>query len=117
MFDYSNNIDSASKVWLHQDDLKKINRGIFARDAYVKSWGCHTGESMSKKWHEATGVDDDRRDGQDAIHDRRTAGALQPDRSLGAVRRSGPAGHAASRRVIVPSTRRALHALSPPPGE
>ncbi len=56
MFDYSNNIDSASKVWLHQDDLKKINRGIFARGAYVKSWGCHTGESMSKKWRDATGV-------------------------------------------------------------
>ena len=56
MFDYSNNIDSASKAWLHQDDLKQIRRGIFSRDAYVKSWGCHTGESMSKKWREATGV-------------------------------------------------------------
>jgi hypothetical protein len=22
----------------------------------VKSWGCHTGESMSKKWAAATGV-------------------------------------------------------------
>ncbi len=56
MFDYSNNIDSASKVWLHEDDLKKIQRGIFARDAFVKSWGCHTGESMSSKFKSATGV-------------------------------------------------------------
>ena len=27
MFDYSNNIDSASKCWLHQDELKQIKRG------------------------------------------------------------------------------------------
>ena len=29
---------------------------IFARNAFVKSWGCHTGESMSKKFYEATGT-------------------------------------------------------------
>ena len=56
MFDYSNNIDSASKVWLHEDDLNKIRRGIFSRDAFVKSWSCHTGESMSGRWRSATGV-------------------------------------------------------------
>ena len=56
MFDYSNEIDSASKVWLHEDELGKIKRGIFTRDAFVKSWGCHTGESMSKKWRQATGT-------------------------------------------------------------
>ena len=56
MFDYSNEIDSASKVWLHQDDLKQIRRGIFARNAFVKSWGCHTGEMMSRAWKRATGV-------------------------------------------------------------
>lgn len=56
MFDYSNEIDSASKSWLHEDELGRINRGIFARKALVKSWGCHTGESMSKKWRRATGV-------------------------------------------------------------
>ncbi|HEY5706983.1 MAG TPA: hypothetical protein VIS96_15580 [Terrimicrobiaceae bacterium] len=55
MFDYSNEIDSASKVWLHETELKKIRRGIFTRDALVKSWGCHTGESMSKLWRQATG--------------------------------------------------------------
>lgn len=56
LFDYSNEIDSASKVWLHEDELGKIQRGIFARNAYAKSWGCHTGESMSKKFARATGV-------------------------------------------------------------
>ena len=56
LFDYSNIIDSASKVWLHENDLKKINRGIFTRDALVRSWGCHTGESMSARFRSATGV-------------------------------------------------------------
>lgn len=55
MFDYSNEIDSASKAWLHENELGKIRRGLFSRDALVKSWGCHTGESMSKKWFVATG--------------------------------------------------------------
>lgn len=56
MFDYSSNVDSASKIWIHEDDLKKLDRGIFTRDAYAKSWGCHTGESMSAKFSKATGV-------------------------------------------------------------
>ncbi len=55
LFDYSNEIDSASKVWLHENDLNQIHRGLFTRDAFVKSWGCHTGESMSKKFRTATG--------------------------------------------------------------
>jgi hypothetical protein len=56
MFDYSNHIDSACKSWLHENDLVRISRRDFAKNAYVKSWGCHTGESMSKKWYAATGV-------------------------------------------------------------
>ena len=56
MFDYSNNIDSACKSWLHENDLARINRRIFAHGAFIKSWGCHTGESMSKKWYNATGT-------------------------------------------------------------
>lgn len=55
MLDYSNEIDSGSKAWLHEDDLKAIHRGIFAKKAFVKSWGCHTGESMSRYWRLATG--------------------------------------------------------------
>lgn len=56
MFDYSNNIESACKSWLHEDELRQINGRAFARGAFIKSWGCHTGESMSKKWHAATGT-------------------------------------------------------------
>jgi len=56
MFDYGNTIDSSSKVWLHESELGRIRRGIFARGAIVKSWGCHTGESFSKRWKSATGV-------------------------------------------------------------
>lgn len=56
MFDYSNHIDSACKSWLHENDLVRIRRGIFARNPYIKSWGCHTGESMSAKWYNATGT-------------------------------------------------------------
>jgi len=56
LFDYSNNIDGASKVWLHENELAKLSPGIFARNAFVKSWGCHTGESMSQKFRRVTGV-------------------------------------------------------------
>ena len=56
LFDYSNEIGSASKVWLHEKELNRLRRGIFANGAYVKSWGCHTGESMSQKFRAATGV-------------------------------------------------------------
>lgn len=55
MFDYSNEVDSASKVFLHEDELRQIHRGIFTKDAFVKSWGCYTGESMSKAFRQATG--------------------------------------------------------------
>jgi len=56
MFDYSNNIDSASKAYLHEKEFGQLKRGIFAKGAVVKSWGCHTGESMSRRFLAATGV-------------------------------------------------------------
>jgi hypothetical protein len=55
MLDYSNEIDSGSKVWLHETELGNIDRRDFAPHAFVKSWGCHTGESMSGFWRRATG--------------------------------------------------------------
>ena len=55
MFDYSSAIESACKSWLHEDELRKINPRAFAKGAFAKSWGCHTGESMSKKWYAALG--------------------------------------------------------------
>lgn len=56
MFDYSNEIMAASMAWLHERDLQKINSSVFTRNAYCKSWGCHTGESMSAAWKRAVGV-------------------------------------------------------------
>ncbi len=55
-FDYSGAVSGASKVFLHVDDLKNINRGIFARGAEVKSWGCHSAEAFTLAWRRATGV-------------------------------------------------------------
>lgn len=56
LFDYSCEIDSASKSFLHETDFTKLKKGIFFRDAFIKSWGCHTGESMSQKFRQATGL-------------------------------------------------------------
>ncbi|MDQ6809457.1 MAG: hypothetical protein M3Z64_08570 [Verrucomicrobiota bacterium] len=56
MFDYSSNVDSASKSFLRDVDLVRINRRVFAHNPEVKSWGCHTGERMSDYWRKATGT-------------------------------------------------------------
>jgi hypothetical protein len=56
MFDYGNEIIAVSTSWLHERDLPRIKSSVFARNAYCKSWGCHTGESMSAAWKRATGV-------------------------------------------------------------
>ncbi len=56
MFDYSSNLDSASKCWLHENDFAKLQKGLFAKDAFAKSWSCHTGESMNKKFYSSTGI-------------------------------------------------------------
>jgi hypothetical protein len=55
MLDYSGAIMGSCTVWLHENDLSKIRRSIFAKDAYSKSWGCHTAESMSKVWKSQLG--------------------------------------------------------------
>jgi hypothetical protein len=56
MFDYSNFVDGASKAWLHEDEFGQLQPGIFTADAFVKSWGCHTGESMSRVFRRFTGI-------------------------------------------------------------
>ncbi len=56
MFDYGSEIMAISTAWLHESDLSRIRSGIFNRNAYCKSWGCHTGESMSAAWKSALGV-------------------------------------------------------------
>ena len=55
MFDYGNDIMATSTAWLHERDLPRIKASIFSGNAYCKSWGCHTGESMSAVWKRATG--------------------------------------------------------------
>jgi len=56
MFDYSNNLDSGSKCWLHEKEIAQIKRGAFTRDAFIKSWGCYSGELFVKSWNKATGT-------------------------------------------------------------
>ena len=56
MFDYGNEITAVSTAWLHERDLPRIKASIFSPNAYCKSWGCHTGESMSAFWKRATGI-------------------------------------------------------------
>ncbi|MFI3242661.1 MAG: hypothetical protein R3Y56_00245 [Akkermansia sp.] len=57
MLDYSCDIIGVSKVWIHQSDLAKyINPAIFAPQADCWSFGCYTGNSMSKVWKASFGV-------------------------------------------------------------
>lgn len=56
LFDYSSEISACSTAYLHEADLRRINRSAFARKAYCQSWGCHTGESMSGAWRKSTGT-------------------------------------------------------------
>lgn len=56
MFDYGNDITAVSTAWLHERDLPRIKSAIFDRNAYCKSWGCHTGESMSAEWKRCLGI-------------------------------------------------------------
>lgn len=55
LLDYSSKIMGVSKAWVHENDLSKIKRSIFDRNAQCQSWGCHTGESMSAVWKRQTG--------------------------------------------------------------
>lgn len=48
--DYGSEILAVSTQWLHENDLSRINSSVFAKNAYCKSWGCHTGESMTGQW-------------------------------------------------------------------
>lgn len=56
MFDYGCSIMAVSIAWLHENEIKKIKSSIFAKNAICKSWGCHTGASMSTVWKKNLGV-------------------------------------------------------------
>lgn len=50
MFDYGSDIMAVSTSWLHEREIPRLNSSIYAKNAYCKSWGCHTGSSMSAVW-------------------------------------------------------------------
>jgi hypothetical protein len=56
MLDYGSAIMGACTAWVHERDLSRISGSIFAKDAYCKSWGCHTAQSMSGVWKSRFGV-------------------------------------------------------------
>lgn len=56
MFDYGNEIMAVSTATLHESHLSRISSSIFAKNAYCKSWGCHTGASMSRVWKSKLGL-------------------------------------------------------------
>src|SRR5690606_33363694 len=56
VFDYSNEVLGASKSYLHERDLAKLDKRAFAPDAFTKSWGCHSGESFCSAFRRSTGI-------------------------------------------------------------
>ncbi|MDP4625172.1 MAG: hypothetical protein NWT08_08540 [Akkermansiaceae bacterium] len=56
MFDYGNEIMAVSTATLHESHLSRLSSSIFAKNAYCKSWGCHTGSSMSGVWKSKLGL-------------------------------------------------------------
>jgi hypothetical protein len=56
MFDYGSDIMAVSTSWLHERDIPRLKSSIFAPNAYCKSWGCHTGQSMSAVWKRHLGI-------------------------------------------------------------
>lgn len=56
MLDYGNDIMAISTAWIHENDLHQIEKKIFAKDAICQSYGCHTGESMSRIWRKVLDV-------------------------------------------------------------
>lgn len=56
MFDYSNEIMGACVSVLHEHDLPRLRSNIFTKGSYCKSWGCHTGSSMSAVWKRHLGL-------------------------------------------------------------
>ena len=48
LIEYSNDIIGTSRVYLHENDLKRIKRSSFNRKANCVSYGCHTGRACQK---------------------------------------------------------------------
>lgn len=55
MLDYGSDVMAVSQAWIHERDLGKIKGRVFAKNAQLQSFGCHTGESMSQVWRRKVG--------------------------------------------------------------
>jgi len=55
VFDYSNHVLGASRAFLHQTQISQLNDKAFAKNAYCRSWGCHSGEAFTDEWKKALG--------------------------------------------------------------
>ncbi|MEJ6729912.1 MAG: hypothetical protein QNK83_12185 [Akkermansiaceae bacterium] len=56
LLDYGSDVMAVSQAWIHENDLGKIRRGAFNKYATCQSYGCHTGESMSRVWKAKLGT-------------------------------------------------------------
>lgn len=56
MFEYGSDIMAVSTACLHENHLKLLDSSVFAKKAVCKSWGCNTGNSMSRVWKRSLGV-------------------------------------------------------------
>lgn len=56
VFDYSNHVLGASRAFLHQSQINKLDSKAFAKNAYCRSWGCHSGEAFTDEWKKALGI-------------------------------------------------------------
>lgn len=56
MFDYSNRLDGAAvePATLHIRNFRKLQRDVFTKKPFLKSWGCHSGEEYSAAWYRRT---------------------------------------------------------------
>ncbi len=64
MFDYSADISGASTAYLHESQLRQLRGGVFHPKATVRSWGCYTAQSFSRKWKQALGISMEGADGK-----------------------------------------------------
>ena len=67
MFDYSNEIDSGSKVWLHESELNRIHRGIFTRRRFREELGLPHRRKHEQAVAPGHWKEDDRRLRQDRL--------------------------------------------------
>jgi hypothetical protein len=56
MFDYSSNLGQRLEMLAARERSEENQPRHLYRKRFIKSWSCHTGESMNKKFYSATGA-------------------------------------------------------------